>query len=91
MDESALFWKMTPDKTLEMEQSAGGKHNKAHITINLAYNVIESHKLEPWFIGKATKPQCFGRSSINIKNFQMVWRNNKKAWMTGKIFTEYLL
>ena len=82
---------MTPDGTLGTKQSAGGKHDKARITINLACNVTGSHKLEPWFIGKAAKPRCFGRSSINIKNFRMVWRNNKKAWMTGKIFKEYLL
>ena len=69
MDEFALFWKMTPDGTLGTEQSAGGKHDKARITINLACNVTGSHKLEPWFIGKAAKPQCFGQSSINIKNF----------------------
>ena len=91
MDESALFWKMTSDGTFDTEQSAGGKHDKARITINLACNVTGSHKLEPWFIGKAAKPRCFGRSTINIKNFRMVWRNNKKAWMTGEIFKDYLL
>lgn len=91
MDESALFWKMTPDGTLGTKQSAGRKHEKARITINLACNADGSHKLEPWFIGTAAVPRCFGRSSINIKNFRMVWRGNKKAWMTGKIFKEYLL
>ena len=46
IDESALFWKMTPDETLSTEQSTGGKHEKARITINLACNVSASHKLE---------------------------------------------
>ena len=69
MDESALFWKMIPDVTLAAQQGAGRKHDKARITINLACNVTGSHKLDPWFIGKAAKPRCFGRSSINIKNF----------------------
>ena len=91
MDKSALFWKMTLDGTLGTEQNAGSKNDKAYITINLACNVTGSHKLEPGFIGKAAKPQCFGRSSINIQNFQMVWQNNKKVWMTGKIFKKYLL
>ena len=68
----ALFWKMIPDRTLEIEQSAGRNHNKACITINLACNVTGSHKLEPWFIGKAAKPQYFNRLCINIKNFQIV-------------------
>ena len=73
IDESALFWKITPDETLGTEQSVGGKHNKARITINLACIFIGSYKLEPWFIEKGAKLQYFGRSSINIKNSQIIW------------------
>lgn len=91
MDESALFWKMTRDETLGTEQSAGKKHEKARITINLACNINGSHKLKSWFIGRAVVPRCFGRLSINIKNFQIVWQSHKKLWMTDKIFKEYLL
>lgn len=91
MDESALFWKMAPEVTLATQQGPGQKYDKARITINLAYNVTGSHKLDPWFICKAAKPRCFGRSSINVKNFRMVWKSNKKAWMAGKIFKKYLL
>lgn len=72
MDEFVLFRKMTLNKTLKIEQSTKGKYDKTCITINLACNVIESHKLELWFIGKATKSQCFEQSFIHIKNFQMV-------------------
>lgn len=79
MDKSALFWKMTPDVTLTTQQGPGPKHDKARITINLACNVTGSHKLDPWFIGKAEKPRCFGRASMNIKNLPMVWKNNKKS------------
>ena len=63
MDESALFlfWKMTPEGTFGTEQGAGGKHDEARITINLACNVSGSHKLEFWFNGKAAVPRCFGR------------------------------
>ena len=69
INKSTLFWKMIPDRTLETEQSIGSKYEKTRITINLACNVTGSHKLEPQFIGKAAKLRCFGRSSINIKNF----------------------
>lgn len=86
MDESAVFWKMTTDGTLATQQGPGGKHDKARIIITLACNVTGPHKLDPWFIGKAAVPRCFGRSSINVKDFCMVWRSNKKAWMAGKIF-----
>lgn len=69
MDESALFWKMAPDGTLGTDQGAEGEHGKARITISLACNVTGSHKLEPWFIGKARVPRSFGGSSIKIKDF----------------------
>ena len=90
MDESALYWKMTPDRTLAVSDSAGVKLNKSRITINLCCNVV-GHKMDPWFIGTAAKPRCFARSGVKIENLPMTWRHNKKAWMTGKIFKEYLL
>ncbi len=46
MDESALFWKMTLNGTLETEQSARNKNDKVCITINLDCNVTWSNKLE---------------------------------------------
>ena len=91
MDETGLFWKMSPDGTLATQQTPGGKHEKARISVNFATNVTGTDKLPPWFIGKAANPRCFGRSGINIHNFRMVWRFNQKAWMTGRIFKEYLL
>ena len=56
MDKSALFWKMTSDKTLETEHSTKGKYDKVCITINLVCNFTRSHKPKPWFITKAVKP-----------------------------------
>lgn len=47
MDKSTLFWKMTLDVTLATQQGPRQKHDKARITINLAYNVTGSHKLDP--------------------------------------------
>lgn len=90
MDKTGLFWKSSPDGTLATQQTAGGKTQKAQITANFCCNVTGSQKLKPWFIGKAQNPRCFGRSGLHVENFAMVWRNNAKAWMTDKIFKEYL-
>jgi DDE superfamily endonuclease len=48
--------------------------------------------MEPWFIGTAENPRSFGtgKNRIEVHNLGLVWRYNKKAWMTGKIFREYL-
>jgi hypothetical protein len=89
MDETGLYWKATPDRTLASEEIAGGKKEKARITANFCCNVTGSDKLPIWFIGKAKNPRCF--KGIKIKNLDLEWRSNAKAWMTGKIFREWLI
>ena len=91
IDETGLFWKTSPDGTLATEQTAGGKHEKARITANFCCNVTGKHKLKPWFIGKAKIPRCFGNAGVKADNLAMVWRANKSAWITRRIFKEYLL
>lgn len=38
-------------------------------------------------IGKFAKPRCFK----NIKSFPLIYRSNKKAWVTSVLYTELLL
>ncbi len=89
MDETGLYWKARPDRTLASEDVAGGKKEKARITANFCCNSTGSDKLPIWFIGTAKNPQCFKK--IKIKNLNLEWRSNAKAWMTGKIFQEWLI
>ena len=92
MDETGLFWKAMPSKTLVSQHAstAGTDEDKARITANLCCNADGSHKLPPWFIGKAQVPRAFGRHGVIAENLRMVWRSNRAAWMTGTIFDEYL-
>lgn len=76
--------------TLATEQTPGGKHDKARISTNLAVNATGTDRVPPWFIDKAATPRCLGRSGVNARNRRMVWLSNQKAWMTGRIFKEYL-
>ena len=82
---------MSPDGTLATQQTPGGKHEKARISVNFAINVTGTDKLLLFFIRKAANLRCFGRSGINIHNFRLGWRFNQKAWMTRRIFKEDLL
>jgi hypothetical protein len=43
---------------------------------------------KPLVIGKAAKPTYF--KNLNINNLPMIWRNNKKAWMTATTMEEWL-
>ena len=65
------------------------KKDKFHITVGLACNSDGSEKLEPIFIGKASKPRCFKKQSPEQCGFYY-W-NNSKAWMTSSLFEEYVL
>ena len=88
MDETGLFWKLQPDRSLATEQTSGGKKSKDRITAALCTNGDGSEKLNPWIIGRSKNPRCF--KHVNRNNLRIIYRNNKSKWMTGKICEEWL-
>ena len=88
MDETGLFWKLSPNRTLATEASSRGKKSKDRVTLALTANGDGSEKLEPWIIGKSKNPRCF--KHINLQHLQLQYRHNKSKWMTGLIVEEYL-
>ena len=85
MDETALFWKLSPDDNL-----IGRERVKAQITVMLACNIAGTQKLPPWVIGKCRTPRCLARSGVYMKNLPIIWRHNGSALMTGLLFEEYI-
>ena len=59
-DETGLFWKCTPTKTLVLgnEDKASGKTLKDRITILLCCSITEE-KIKPLIIGKSKSPKRF--------------------------------
>ena len=53
MDETSLFWKHIPDRTLVTKAGSGGKKAKDRITITLTGNGDGSEKLKAWVISKS--------------------------------------
>jgi hypothetical protein len=88
-DESALYWKMPPDQGLSSRNLPGQKE-KARITAHFCCNSDASERLPIWIIGSAKRPRAFSAAGINPENLGIIWRSNKKAWMTGAIFKEWL-
>ncbi|PQM43520.1 hypothetical protein VC83_09647 [Pseudogymnoascus destructans] len=88
MDETGLFWKMTPTRTLATEASSGGKKSKDQITLAFTTNSTGTEKLDIWVVGKSKNPQCF--KNINVKRMRIQYRYNETKWMTGLIMKEYL-
>lgn len=88
-DETGLFFKCLPDKTLAFknEKCYGGKLSKERVTCLLATNMTGTEKLKIFLIGKSAKPRCFrGNTHLSV-----TYKSNKKAWMTADLFETWLL
>jgi hypothetical protein len=86
-DETALFYRMLPNKTLASAPVSGAKVCKERISVGLCSNATGKDKFKPVVIGKFKNPRCF--AAFDPSRF-CVYKNNCKAWMTGEIFDEWL-
>ncbi|XP_049302022.1 tigger transposable element-derived protein 6-like [Bactrocera dorsalis] len=88
-DESGLFFRALPDKTLafKSEKCMGGKLSKERLTILFCANMARDK--EPLLvIGKAARPRSF--KHVPIAKLPVDWKSNKKAWMTREVMSEWL-
>ncbi|CAC5385465.1 unnamed protein product [Mytilus coruscus] len=87
--ETGLFFRALPDKTLAQKKSAckGGKIAKERLTVMFCCSAM-GEKLKPMVIGKARKPRCF--KNIDVTNLSVIWRSNKKSWMTEATFLDWI-
>lgn len=88
-DETGLFFRMLPDKTLSLkgEKCVGGKLSKERVTTLQCVNMAgEKEKL--LVIGKTHKPRAF--KNLNMKSLPVTYKANRKAWMTCDIMKEWL-
>ena len=90
-DETGLYYKMLPDKTLaaksDENKTLGFKQYKDRITVLLCCNKTGSHKLAPLVIGKFGKPRCLHH--VNMKTLPALYSHSKNAWMTAAIFEDW--
>lgn len=86
--EMASFWQMLPNKTLACrdDKSRGSKVNEARVSALLAANVDGSRKLRPLVIGKSKSQRCLQ----NALSLPVKYRSNKKARMSGELFSKFL-
>lgn len=87
-DETALYWRRLPGKTLAQEteqECSGSKGSKDRVSVLGCSNAAGTHKTKLLVIGKSVNPRCFK----NVKVLPVIYRANKKGWMTTKIFLEW--
>ncbi|XP_064479058.1 tigger transposable element-derived protein 4-like [Ornithodoros turicata] len=87
-DETGLFYKMMPDKTLAFSGEAchGGKHSKERVTVMVGSNMSGTEKLPILVIGKSNNPRCFK----GTKSLPVWYEANRKAWITQQLFEDYV-
>lgn len=88
LDETGLFYKLGPNKTLATAPESGQKRSKERITVTLICNASGNDLRKPLVIAKSKRPRCFGKNfnpSLYVEYF-----HNTKAWMTTVIFQNYL-
>ena len=83
-DETGLFYRMSPDKSISARQIEGIKKDKTRITILFCANADGSEKFPPLFIGKSQRPRSFGKKKAD--EYGLEYQFNNKAWMTKDIF-----
>ena len=88
MDETGLFYRLEPWRSLATEAMKGAKRCKELISVALCCNANGSDKVAPLVIGKYANPRFF--KHIDKSKLGVTYRSNKKAWMTGALFQEWL-
>ena len=88
VDETGLFFRCLPDRTLAFkgEECSGGKLSKERITVLVGGNMSGNQKLPLLTIGHSANPRCFK----NVKKLPLEYLANKKAWMTSAIFENWV-
>lgn len=84
IDETALFYRMLPNKTLANQLHSGVKNDKVRMTFALISNADGSDMRRPLIIGHARKPRCFQKREARDFGFYYFW--NKTAWMETSIW-----
>lgn len=89
-DECGLFFKAMPDRSLAIkgDKCKSGKKSKVRISVLLAASAT-GEKLKPFVIGKSLKPRCF--KNVKMKELPVIYTANKKAWMTSKLFEDWVM
>lgn len=86
-DESGLFWKAFPDKTIahgEEDSAASQNISKERITFMPCANSTGSHKLKLLVFGNVANPREFKNRLIPVD-----YKGQRKAWLTKDLFTDW--
>ena len=87
-DETGLYWKLMPNKTLvssREKEAKGFKVPKDRVTIMPCANATGSIKFPLLFIHKSLNPRCF--KNVAKSDLPVDYYAQKSSWMDSSIFT----
>ncbi len=89
-DETGLWWRLMPSKSLVHsgeKRGANFKKAKERVTLLGCANATGTCKLPLAFIHVSKKPRCF--KNMDMTKLPVNYFSQKKAWMTAAIFEEW--
>lgn len=87
-DETGLYWKMKPCRTISNGPVSGTKQSKERVTVLLTCNAVGNEKLPPLFIHKYENPRVL--KNVDKKTLPVDYYWNKKSWMQVSIWNDYI-
>ncbi|XP_011377427.1 CENPB DNA-binding domain-containing protein 1 isoform X1 [Pteropus vampyrus] len=90
VDETGLYWKRMPERTfISVEEKAepGFKSSRDRLMLLLGGNAAGDFKLKPLLVYHSENPTAL--KGYSKPNLPVIWRSNKKAWVTRSIFHEW--
>ncbi|KAM9061128.1 tigger transposable element-derived protein 1-like [Sarcophilus harrisii] len=89
--ETGLYWKRMPENayiSVEEDAAAAGRRpTKDRLMLLLGGNAAGDFKLKPLLVYHSENPQAM--KGYSKPNLPVIWRSNKKAWITRSIFHEW--
>ena len=88
-DETALFYRLLPERTIKRNHVAavGKKFSKDRVTLLLCCSAT-GEKLPPLVIGKYESPRCL--RGINHEKLPCSYKSSRNAWMTTSLWSSWL-
>ncbi|XP_032906812.1 tigger transposable element-derived protein 1-like [Amblyraja radiata] len=92
VEETSLYWKRLPDRTFisQDEKTAGSLNaSKDRLTLLMGGNAAGDFKLKPVLVYGCESPRAL--SGYAKPSLPVIWRSNRKAWMTMSIFHDWFI
>ena len=89
LDETGLFYRRLPTRSLMHKKRKGKKLNKMRCTVDVITNVTGSN-IHLQVIGQSKRSHCFGRALRPFGHFGIDYYNNETSWMRSDIFSSVM-